>query len=477
MQQETTRFDRSMSVWQNFALGFTYLSPVVGVYTVFQLGFSAGGPPMFWSYVIVGLGQLLVALVFGEVVSQFPTTGGLYPWTRRLVGKRWAWMAGWVYMWALFSTIAAVASGGAPFLSALLGLPTDNVTYTVIAIVMLVCATLLNLNGTRLLARVAMFGFICELIGAIVVGIYLLFFARLHPFSFMFDTVNIGSGGNYLPAFLAASIAAMFCYYGFEACGDVAEETLDPGRAIPKAMRMTIYIGGAASMLVCLGLTLAVPNAQDIVSGKDGDPVATILRTALGEVGFKGVLAVVMVSFVSCLLSLQAAVSRLIYAFCLDKMIVGSSYIAQLSPKTRVPVRALILSGLIPILVALIGLYSDKASNAIIVFGSAGIYVAFQMVVFAALIARTKGWKPSGEFRLGIWAWPVNLLAFAYGVCAFVVMVWPRAPNDPWYVNYGMIASTVLVGGVGLLYLLLTRPTRHSDAPAGDAARLHKVAE
>jgi amino acid transporter len=476
MQQETTRFDRSMSVWQNFALGFTYLSPVVGVYTVFQLGFSAGGPPMFWSYVIVGLGQLLVALVFGEVVSQFPTTGGLYPWTRRLVGKRWAWMSGWLYMWALFSTIAAVASGGAPFLSALLGLPTNNVTYTIIAILMLVCTTLLNLNGTRLLARVAMFGFICELIGAIVVGIYLLFFARLHSFSFMFDTLNIGSGGDYLPAFLAASIAAMFCYYGFEACGDVAEETLDPGRAIPKAMRMTIYIGGAASMLVCLGLTLAVPNAQDIISGKDGDPVATILRTALGEVGFKGVLTVVMVSFVSCLLSLQAAVSRLIYAFCLDKMIIGSSYIAQLSPKTHVPVRALVLAGLIPILVALIGLYSDKASNAIIVFGSAGIYVAFQMVVLAALIARAKGWKPSGEFQLGIWAWPVNLLAFAYGVCAFVVMVWPRAPNDPWYVNYGMIASTILVAGVGLLYLLLARPTRHSDAPAGDAARLHKAA-
>jgi amino acid transporter len=206
----TSNFDRTMNVWQNFALGFTYLSPVVGVYTVFQLGFSAGGPPMFWAYLMVGFGQLLVALVFGEVVSQFPIAGGLYPWARRLVGRRWAWMAGWVYMWALFATIAAVAIGGAPFMAELLGLQATGTTPTVIALVMLAVTTALNLSGTKRLAHVAMFGFVAELVGAIGVGVYLLFFARLHSLSILFDTVNIGAGGSYLPAFLAASIAAMF---------------------------------------------------------------------------------------------------------------------------------------------------------------------------------------------------------------------------------------------------------------------------
>jgi hypothetical protein len=52
---------------------------------------------MFWWYLMVGIGQMLVCLMFGEVVSQFPISGGLYPWARRLVGKRWAWMAGWIY--------------------------------------------------------------------------------------------------------------------------------------------------------------------------------------------------------------------------------------------------------------------------------------------------------------------------------------------------------------------------------------------
>ncbi|MNR67839.1 hypothetical protein D3C85_1920530 [compost metagenome] len=38
----TSNFERSMSLWENFALGFTYLSPVVGVYTLFGLCLAAG---------------------------------------------------------------------------------------------------------------------------------------------------------------------------------------------------------------------------------------------------------------------------------------------------------------------------------------------------------------------------------------------------------------------------------------------------
>ena len=59
---------------------------------------------MIWSLLIAGVGQMLVALVFSEVVAQFPVAGGVYPWARRLWGRKWAWMTGWVYMFALLAT-------------------------------------------------------------------------------------------------------------------------------------------------------------------------------------------------------------------------------------------------------------------------------------------------------------------------------------------------------------------------------------
>lgn len=467
-----SHFERSMSKWENFSLGFTYLSPVVGVYTIFASAFVAGGPPMWWTYIGVGLGQLMVCLVFGEIVSQFPISGGLYPWARRLMGKRWAWMAGWVYAWALCCTMAGVATGVAPFLAQLFGADSTPLATTLIALALIVMTTILNLSGTRLLARVAMFGFVCELVGAIIVGGYLLLFARHQPLKILVDTSFVHTGGSYWPAFFASSLAAMFCYYGFEACGDVAEETPDASRMIPKAMRMTIYIGGAAATWVCLAFVLAVPDIGAVMSGKDTDPIVTLLRSAMGTVGFRAVILVVLVSFISCLLSLQAAASRLVFAYARDQMIFGSKYLSRMSPGKHVPATALIVMGAIPAAIAFSALWMSNAIATIISFAAVGIYISFQMIVLAALIARSKGWQPAGPFTLKGWSWLVNVLALAYGVAAIVNILWPRSPADPWYVNYGMLVTTVGVLVLGGLYMIAAKPYEHGNAPAGDAHRL-----
>ena len=153
-----SEFDRAMSLRANFALGFTYLSPVVGVYALFAFALAEAGPPMIWSFVIVGLGQLLVALVFGEVVSQFPLAGGVYPWARRLWGRRWAWMTGWVYAWALLVTIASVAYGAGAFAATLFEVDV-TLNFTIgTALVLIALATAVNFSGTRNLSSVATAG-------------------------------------------------------------------------------------------------------------------------------------------------------------------------------------------------------------------------------------------------------------------------------------------------------------------------------
>jgi amino acid transporter len=471
----TARFDRKMDLWENFALGFTYLSPVVGVYSVFYLGLATGGPPMFWSYFIAGFGQFLVCLIFGEIVSQFPISGGLYPWARRLIGKRWAWMAGWVYGWALFTTIAAVAVGAGPFLASLLGFEGSPMITTIIALVLVAISTLINLAGTRTLARVAMFGFICEIIGAIVVGAWLLLFHRHQPFSVVFDTFGIGAPGSYWPYFLAAGLTGLFTCYGFEACGDVAEETPDPGRAIPRAMRMTIYVGMVAAAFVCLALILAQPDIAAVVAGKNTTPVDTVLLTAFGPIGSKIVVAVVMVSFISCILALQAATSRLVFAYARDKMIAGSGYLSAISPRTHVPVRALVLSGIVAGAIVIAGYFFQNAIATIVGSAVVGIYCAFQMIVLAALIARFRGWKPAGQFRLGAWGTAINVVALAYGVGAILDMVWPRTPDAPWFLNYAMGLTWLAIIGIGALYMLVARPYDAGTAPAGDAWKLAKT--
>jgi amino acid transporter len=462
-------FKRSMSLWGNFALGFTYLSPLVGVYSLFALAMSVGGPPsIFWLF-IVGTGQLLVSLVFGEVVSQYPIAGGIYPWTRRLWGKRYAWMAAWVYIWAMLVTITAVAEFGTGFLASLFDAPVSKGLTLVLTILFLVVAFAFNFSGTKTLARVARIGLAAELGGVILVGLYLLIFARKQEFGVFFDSMGVEGSGSYGAAFLGAALAGLFLFYGFEACGDVAEEVEDPARRIPKAMVMTILVGGVSALLAFGGYVMAAPDLQAIVDGKDADPIPLILESSLGAVGAKIFLVIALTAFLSCVLSLEAAASRLIFSFARDGMIPGHTWLARVSQRTAVPTNALIVACSIPLLFSLlIFVGSDALLTQITAFAVIGIYVAFQAVVLAALRQRIKGWKPAGPFSLGKAGFAVNVIALAYGIFAMVLLATPGTSGiflDDWIVLIGL----AVVMGSGLLYLFIARPDAGSSAPEGDA--------
>lgn len=465
----TSEFKREMTPWANFALGFTYLSPVVGIYTLFAISLATAGPPMFWSLVIVGVGQFLVALVFGEIVSQYPVAGGIYPWARRLWGRRWAWMTGWVYLFALLATIAGVAYGAGPYLGLLLDFVPGTGTTVTCALIILALAYAINMLGTKALAHAALIGFSAELLGALAVGGWLLLTERHHGLGVLFDSFGAGSEGSYTAAFLAAGLIGIFQYYGFEACGDVAEEVPDPTRRIPKAMRMTIYVGGAAAMFVCLSLILAVEDYAAVIDGTDADPITTLLTEAFGVVGSKVVLAVVMLSFLSCVLSLMAAASRLMYSYARDGMIAGSSALRKILPGRQIPPYAMAVAALVPAVIVGVSIVSTDALTKIISFATLGIYLGFQMVVLAALRARLLGWRPAGAFRLGAWGLPVTVGALVYGVLAMLNIAWPRTPDAAWYDNWIVALGTAIVLALGLLYLTIARPHERSDAVAGDA--------
>ncbi len=466
-------FKRSMSLWANFALGFTYLSPLVGIYSIFALGLATGGPPSVWWIFIVGAGQLLVALVFGEVVSQYPIAGGIYPWARRLWDKRYAWMAAWVYIWALIVTITAVAEFGSGFVASLFGLEGTPLVTLIFSVVLLLIAFGFNFAGTKTLARVARIGLAAELLGVVLVGLYLIIFQRHQEFSVFFDTMGVEGSGSYGAAFLGAALLGLFLFYGFEACGDVAEEVERPAVRIPRAMVLTILVGGVSALFAFCGYVLAADDATlaAVVSGENTNPIPGILESSLGAVGAKIFLVIAITAFISCVLSLQAAASRLLYSFGRDQMLPGHTWLAKVSPRTAIPANALIVACAIPLIICILVFIEPALLFQVTSFAVAGIYIAFQMVVLAALRQRLKGWKPAGPFNLGVVGYVVNVLALAYGLFALYLLVRPGESGDiavDWIVLIGL-GVVVIAGG---LYLLIARPDRKSNAPEGDAIQI-----
>lgn len=464
-----SEFKREMSLWANFSLGFTYLSPVVVVYTLFAFALATGGPPMIWSLALVGIGQFLVALVFGEVVSEYPVAGGLYPWARHLWGVRWAWMTAWVYLVALLVSIASVVLGVGIYVAAVLGIEATVNTGIFFALLLIAMATVINFGGTKVLSYAAITGFTAELIGALFVGTWLLVGHRHHNLGVLFDSFGAGGNGSYFAAFAAAALIGIWQYYGFEACGDVAEEVPNPGLRIPKAMRLTMYVGGAAAMFLTLALILSVGSIGDVISGKSVDPVNEILTDAFGTTGAKVIVCIVLLSFLSCVTSFQAAASRLLYAFGRDKMILGSGLLSKFSQARHVPPYALLAAAVVPAVVVIGSKFSTDALTKVVSFATIGIYISFQMVVLAALRARVRGWRPSGPFTLGTWGMPVTVAALVYGIIAMVNLSWPRTPDAPFVDNYIVILSGLFVVGLGLVYMYVAKPHEPEDTPQRDA--------
>src|ERR687890_312359 len=114
---------RGWSSFSNFAISFTIISVLAGCFTTYGQAWNNGGPiAISWGWPIICGLILLVALSMSELVSAYPTAGGIYWWASELGGKAWGWFTGWVNLVGPVGVVASVDYGAASFLYATLNL-------------------------------------------------------------------------------------------------------------------------------------------------------------------------------------------------------------------------------------------------------------------------------------------------------------------------------------------------------------------
>src|ERR1700710_1789409 len=107
---DTQALQRSWSSFSNFAISFTIISVLAGCFTTYGQAWNNGGPiAISWGWPIICGLVLLVAFSMAELVSAYPTAGGIYYWASTLGGPRWGWFTGW-FNWV--GVVGVVASGG-----------------------------------------------------------------------------------------------------------------------------------------------------------------------------------------------------------------------------------------------------------------------------------------------------------------------------------------------------------------------------
>jgi len=490
---------RVLTLFENFGVAFCYISPVVGIYSLFVLGLGSGGPRYLWLMPIVVAGQMLVALTFAELGSSFPIAGALFQWAKNLMGRGYGWFVGWTYGWALLLTIASVDTGvylyGTPLINKYFhtNFNTANTnTILVFTLGMLAIQTIVNMVGVRWMAVITKIGVFVEIAATFGLAALLAVAGFHHGVGYTFTTqgtelaktnpLGVNFGGKWwLGAAFVAILAHVYIFYGFESAGDVAEEVVDARRQVPKAITRSLLVGGITSFVLVGALILAIPKGgfAKAASLSGGIPFiigSNVTSSAIQDV----ILLLVVFAFFSCGTAIQAAAARLIYSYSRDRQLPGSAALSRVSPTFKTPVNALVVAAVIPALFALLVHYNPAKPvhflfitypagvNALFIlvsFAGSGIYLAFQMVVLAVLIAYLRGWRPVG-FSLGRWALPVYLGALIYGVAMLVNILVPTGLSSPrgalFNYDWMTLAVVVVIAVLGILYYVAARPDRNA---------------
>ena len=484
---------RVLSLFDNFSVAFAYLSPMVGIYSLYILGLATGGPRYIWTIpIVVGL-MMLVALVFGELASEYPLSGALYQYGKYNVGARYGWYVGWIYGFALLATVASVDSGAVGYVAALSNVwfkthmnPANHVTIFVVTGAIIVLSAILNSIGAKLMGLVARFGVYVETIGTFGVFLALAIHGFHQGFGFLWTTqgvqhvahnpYGVNFGGNWWTgAAFVAVLANVYIFYGFESAGDISEETVEAHRQVPRAMRNALLYGGIASFVLVLGLLLATPKSGigGVVTG--GIPV---LLAALPSWLQDFFLVMVIIAFFSCGTAVQGAGARVAYALARDGAVPGSNMLKKVSARHKAPANAILVGTVIPFLFLLLVLVNpskpvhilwfDYPANinalyALVSFAVSGIYLSFFLTVLGSVIARARGWKPNGSFTLGRWGMPVSIGGLVYLGLMLINIVWPSALSSGRALfNYGWVTLLVmaLIVLIGVIYEVLARPDK-----------------
>ncbi len=450
---------RSLGGFSSFAAGFAYISILTGLFQMVPLGYRAAGPVFFWTWPVVALGQMSVALCFAELAGQYPLCGSVYQWAKNVGSDGWGWIAGWVSLAGSIAALAAVSmalQAALPAISSAFQLvgdasePVDAAHNAVIlACVLIAATTALNARGVSLMAAFNNVGVMAEIVGAVL--LIALFFgkARHAPTVVMSTTRPLGPG-----AFLAAGLTASYVLYGFETAGSLAEETVSPRTKSPRAILWAIGSASVLGLLLILSGLMAARDPLDPALGRPDGGLARIATDALGP-GVGGVfLGVVAVAIASCALAVQTGAVRLMFAMARDGLLPGSRSLSKVDASTRTPIGPALVVGLLAVVLLLLNANHPSVVEAIGSVSVVWINLAYLLVTIPLLVARFRGWPrgsdddSSPRFRLGRWGMPLNAVAVTWGIAIVVNTGWPRPEV------YGMGFPGRWLAPVGSLALL-----------------------
>src|SRR4051812_1641734 len=346
--------NRSWSGFSNFAISFSIISILAGCFTNFGAGFNNGGPiSISWSWPILGVFILIIGFTMSELVSAYPTSGGIYWWASKLGGPRAGFYTGWLNLVGLVAVTAGVAYGCATFID--LTISTASKSYAdsyslgrvfIIFLIVLALASVLNIFRGGLMAVMNNVSVWWHVAGAAAIVLILIIVPDQHQsisyvFTERFNNSGFSNGSTNSFAFFFAIIPfgfllTQYTITGFDACAHLSEETKSASMGAAKGIWQSIFYSAVGGYILLLCFVFAMPNDADgnpDTLGVAGaiSPVQTLFVNAMDKNWASLILLISASAQLFCATSCMTSASRMVYAFSRDRAVPGHDYWSRLT--------------------------------------------------------------------------------------------------------------------------------------------------
>ena len=471
----TQELNRTWSGFSNFAISFSIISILAGCFTSFGLGWNNGGPAAIaWGWPLVSVFILIIGLCMSELVSAYPTSGGIYWWAAKLGGVKAGFYTGWLNLIGLIAILASVSYGCATFLDLTLSTFSESwaagyslTRVFVMFVIILAISAVINIFSSHLLAVINNVSVWWHVIGAAAVIVILWVIPKQHAsFSDVFATTvnntgmfNGDKGFGWLIFVLPiAAILTQYTITGYDASAHLSEETKSAADGAAKGIWRSIFYSAIGGWILLLTFLFAVQDVQAVTDG--GGLVQVIFAQAMDSQWVAIVLLISSAGQFFCTTACQTSASRMLFAFSRDRAVPGHQLWSKVS-KSKIPANAVIVTAVLAAIITLPALVqvdingapAPIAFYAVVSIGVVGLYLCFAVPIYYR-------WKAGDSFPVGKWnlrghyRWMAPVALIEIAITSLIALFPTSIGGVPWggsfewkFVNY----TPLLVGGVLIL--------------------------
>ncbi len=337
-----------------------------GIYALIGTASGLTGNSLWLSFILAAFIASLTALSYAELSSMMPKSAAEYVYTKRAFSSRsFSFSLSWFIIFATSIAAATVALGFGGYFNSIFGTP-----IILNAVVLLVLLSGLNILGIDQSMKANM-----VFTSITIFGLLIIIYAGIGSFG----SVNYFDMSQGISGVLSAAAFIFFAFLGFEDIVNIAEETKNPRKIIPKALILCLIIATIIYVLVALSVVSLMPWQE---LSKSNAPLSDSISNVMpGAPFFMSIIA--LFATASTVLIFTIASSRMVYGLTKDHSL--PKIFSYVDPKTKTPVSAILIITFVAILFVIMGDIKFVAS-----ITDFGAFLTFFFVNASLIVLRIK---------------------------------------------------------------------------------------